>query len=379
MKEINLVPDVKIKMLKAIKMRNLIWFISIIVIASSIGLVLIVAGIMGGQNLAISGQDKKLDIMSKKITGYEGLGEFLTIQDQLGKIQQTNEKKKVLSRVFNVLGVILAQGKDKVTLSELNVDLDNSILTFDAQADAGEEPYIDYRVLESFKKKVGLMKYDYGRYVDASGKEIPTRCIEEYGADGKLLSRDGAVYAIWKRSEKGCNDLGSENTEKTEIEGEVKDKPKNDSEQKIADEEIWRTPKLKQWHDDQKMNLNGEISGIPHFESKCLKYTGTEVEGKVKWTAANNCVLAEEGAKIKDSSNGRNSSGSLVLRFGATIKVDPEVFAFKNKHVMAILPTEQNVTDSYIQIESMFEKKATDCLVGDTGCSANTKNKTGQE
>ena len=46
---------------------------------------------------------------------------------------------------------------------------DNPTFTIDAQANAGQEPYIDYRVLDAFKKSMQYMRYDYGEYVDKEG------------------------------------------------------------------------------------------------------------------------------------------------------------------------------------------------------------------
>ena len=46
---------------------------------------------------------------------------------------------------------------------------------------------------------------------------------------------------------------------------------------------------------------------------------------------------------------------------------------------MAIGPAEQNVTDSYRQIEGMFAEKAVDCPDGDTACSNNETNRSGSK
>ena len=161
----------------------------------------------------------------------------------------------------------------------------------------------------------------------------------------------------------------------------------------VADEIIYRTPKFDEWYKNAgekeieaeyldgagseaswyrpNMTLDGEISGVPHFNSECIMYSGTKVaDGKVRWTATNDdCILAEEGAAIRDSSNGKDSSGNLVLRFNATIKVNEEVFSYGNKHVMAIRPGRQNVTDSYVQIQNMFDERARDCTAADTDCT----------
>lgn len=401
--EINLVPDVKLKMIKLQKIRNLVFFVCLTVSTVALVTIVILGGIKGAQDLLISGQDARLKVMSDKIMGYDELKEFLTIQDQLGKIKEIEDNKKVLSRVFSLLSVILPKGADTISLSELSVNLDNSTLSFDAQANAGVAPLIDYRVLESFKKGVGLMKYDYGRYVDASGNEIPTRCLVEADEKGNLLVENGNIYAIWQRGRKGCDpgrtdSFLSEKTEKKEGKTTTEE-----SKELIPDERVWRTPQFKDWSsgkevktvDEEKvkslsggvnagktvvsytynpmMERDGTITGIPHFVSKCISYNGIDTGNEVKWSAENSCEMAPQGMVVNDSSNGRDSGGNLVLRFSAVINLNQNIFAFKNKHVMAIGPNGQNVTDSYVQIEGMFAERAKDCLANDAACK-NTQN-----
>ena len=169
MYEINLVPEVKHQMIKAQKLRNLVLFICVVVSAASLGVVAVLFSIKSGQDIAMSSQDKKLETMSAKLMGFEELGDLVTVQGQLGKLQEIANNKRVLSRVFGALGAMLPTGGDVVQLSELRVDLDASTLRMEAQADARMAPLIDYRVLESFKKGVALTKYDYGRYFYSNG------------------------------------------------------------------------------------------------------------------------------------------------------------------------------------------------------------------
>ena len=61
-----------------------------------------------------------------------------------------------------------------------------------------------------------------------------------------------------------------------------------------------------------------------------------------------------------------------MLRFNATITLDENVFLFVNKHMMAISPTSQNVTDSYRQVEGMFAERAADCADSDVVCTSAT-------
>ncbi|MDO4979071.1 MAG: hypothetical protein Q4E47_02895 [Candidatus Saccharibacteria bacterium] len=501
--EVNLVPEIKLQMIKTQKLRNLVLFVCIVIAVVCGGTIAVFGSVIAGQAVSMAHQDEHIDDLSNRVMGYGELTEFLTIQDQLDKLSSIVENKKVLSRVFPILASLLPTGRDKIILSELDVNLEDYTLSFDAQANAGEDPDIDYRVLESFKKSVNSMTYDYGRYVDSKGNEIPTRCIDEVDANGVMYSEKGAIYAIWRRGETGCDperedyvededgnvstnrydpghssssldntaftgadddgigtvvecsgnkcDNRDKEEEEDEEEEEVdenagnkvfcpdgsvatsydgckKDNDKNNSDEKIThsydvipNEKIWRTPQFKIWYnpDPEKqktvktrddglaadiqevieddvsityqniityqytpsMSLDGTIEKVPHFESECITYTGEEVleyDGKVKidddgnpvikWSAENTCKMAAEDIVIESSSNGRNTDGDLVLRFSAIISLDPDVFAFKNKHVMSITPYRQNMTDSYIQIEGMFGAPAVDCEVGDKEC-----------
>ena len=60
-REINLVPDIKDEMIKALKMRNYIFFACIVVIAASVGVTLIFGLIAGGQQLARDSKKTTID------------------------------------------------------------------------------------------------------------------------------------------------------------------------------------------------------------------------------------------------------------------------------------------------------------------------------
>lgn len=381
-REINLVPDIKGEMIKTLKMRNFIFFLCIIVSAVSIAATVLIGLIAGGQGAAIDGKKKTIDNLSAKLNSYSDLNDFLTIKDQLGNISQLTSNKKVLSRTFNILSALLPAGVDTITISELGVNLagEQPTFTFDAQANANKEPFIDYNVLDAFKKSMQYMRFDYGKYVDALGNNIPAYCMIETGTDGATLTdQSRGIYAFWTIDAKGCN-------------------PSKDSEQKIdySTEEyegqtvvrVWRTPQFSDWYKENPQNgqpsmtLSGEISNVPHFASSCIKYTGdaSQDSKSPKWTETNDsCLLVPNGTNginISDSSNGRDGSGELVLRFSATIALSPEAYRFNNAHLLAIPPSgRRNVTDSYVQVQAMFGERATDCAENDTSCSNNTTNR----
>lgn len=377
--EINLVPDIKEEMIKTLKLRNFIFFLCIVVAAASIGLTALFGVIMGGQQIAINGKKSTIENLSAKLNSYSDLNDFLTIKDQLGDISTLASNKTVVSRTFNILSALLPSGADTIQISELNVDLSEGqpSFIFDAQANAGKEPFIDYNVLDAFKKSMEYMKYDYGSYVDKKGATIPAYCIIEQGDDGAFFNDDSrGMFAFWTIEGEGCNpskDVKNSEYAKEDYNG-----------QSVV--RIWRTPQFADWYKEKEksnqpyMGLDGTISNVEHFNSACITYTGDNSKNSAhpKWTDSNDCKLVPEGVdgiKISDSSNGRGASEDLVLRFSATINLAPEAYQFSNTHVIAIAPSGHlNVTDSYMQVQAMFGQRAADCPEGDTACSNNKAN-----
>lgn len=375
-REINLVPDIKGEMIKALKLRNFIFFLCIVVTAASVGLTVVVALIMGGQQLALDSKKATLETLSSKLNSYSDLNDFLTIKDQLGNLSTLSSNKKVLSRTFGILSAMLPKGADKITISELAVNLtkEQPTFTFDAQADAGKEPFIDYNVLDSFKKSMQYMRYDYGQYVDKEGNTIPSYCMIETGDDGALLRNENKdIYAYWTINADGCNPSTKKTAEDYSLE-------EYGGEQVVR---VWRTPQFNDWYktkveeNQPYMSLDGEISNVEHFKSACITYKGEATANgeNPKWTETNEtCLLVpggSEGIKITDSSNGRDASDELVLRFSAVITLAPEAYKFSNTHMIAISPSSRyNVTDSYVQVQAMFGERAADCVEGDTACQS---------
>ena len=375
--EINLVPDVKAEMIRAQKKRNVVFFVSAVVSAIAAGLVVLLLGVKVGQDVRINAQNSQLKQMSDKIESYDGLSELLTVQKQLSDLQTISENKKLLSRVFAVLYSIVhsTRNGDTVNISSLDVNLETADLDFDGQANAGPQTDgVDFRVLESFKKTIESMKYDYGRYVDKDGNEIPTMCIFEANTNGSpYTDSNGNIYAIWAKGVKGC-DPSETNDDDDDDESSSSQSSSSDSDtvdalqlQNIDLSEgcsgkgltcIYRTPQ-KSWYErdgNGYMKEDGTISDIPHFESKCVTYSLTEDR---KLNSTNSCDMSPDGIEVINSTNGKAAGGELVLMFSAVLHVNPEVFSYANKHMITITPSgRQNVTDSFVQVGDMFTEKA---------------------
>ena len=494
--EINLVPAVKAEALRATRLRNFILFICLVIVGVVGGGVAILGTTYGAQSLTIAGHDKQINDMSAKINSFEGLEGFLAIQDQLDGVGEINEKKQVLSRVFTIVGAMQPSAPDKITLSEMVVDLEEDTISLKGYADAGASPWIDYNVLQAYKKTIEEMKYDYGSYVDKNGEEIPMRCMVENGQDGDTLTSDSGEYAYWMVTKNECDKKWTERAaELKELDDEIaiaemeaknsEDNKNNESEngedsesdtQKMSEEEIknaykeiydkykggegeegvvetwydkwlsennltrytdknltdaqliskeaawekyygglseeekwvatrmiegngvakedvylekvYRTPQYADWYDGGEsddseatgnyMALDGTISGVPHFESKCIKYTGYDTGNEVRWESENECRLVDEEVTVSNSSNARDSDGALVVTFELSMNLNSEVLKFVNKHVMAVRPGVKNVTGSYTQIQQMFGEAAKDCQSSDVECVQKKANEGGE-
>lgn len=385
-REINLVPDVKGEMIKALKIRNLTFFICIMVALGSIATIVVFAVIAGGQRSVVDGKKGTLEALSSKIINYSDLSKYLTIKDQLSNLSAISDNKKLLSRTFNLLSALLPTSGDTITISALNINLSDKtpVVSFDAQANANLPPYIDYNVLDSFKKSMQYMRYDYGDYVDKDNNIIPAYCIIENGSNGATLSDpDKGYYAYWLIDGEGCNPAYEESLDNLQSDSDSSSSRTAARDNSYMTQQyngqtvvqIWRTPQFDDWYAKSYITLDGTITGVPHFSSKCTTYVGTTSASSETptWSSFNDsCLLVPdgtEGIKISGSSNGRGAGNELVLRFSASISINPAVYAFNNNHVLAVGPSGRvNVTDSYVQIQNMFGERAADCEDGDTAC-----------
>ncbi|MFV0485051.1 MAG: hypothetical protein ACK5MU_02355 [Candidatus Saccharimonadales bacterium] len=377
--EVNLVPDIKADMLRKQRASNLVLFICIIVAAATAGVVLILGSIVGGQNIALANQDKEILCRSEggdekvckdygtAVLQFANVNDFLTIQDQMSKLQTVNDNKLLLSRVFGILDVILPAGDEVVNISELSVNLVDTTLNFEAQGDSISN--IDYKALEVFKKSATKSYFDYGRYyrTDESGSEveIPTMCITETAVNGVL-------YGVYHQGQAGCeaplipdNTNTDESTDNTATDDATTEDEEAEEVPTIIDIPIRRTYATL----DEKENYieaNEENGGGYFFKSECVEY-GDGGKFDEDATLAK-CPLLSSDPAIRDSSNGRDSNDRLVLRFNATVLITKDVFASSNKHMRIVGPSRQNVTDSYTQIRDMFTEKAADCDPEDQQC-----------
>lgn len=154
--EINLLPDVKLEFIKAQKIRAKVIFSSLIIGITSVS---IVAGlavyIFAVQSIRGSVADGAIKDKTAQLNKVEDLPKILTIQNQLSKISELNSDKKIDSRIFDLLKVIIPPSPNNIQISDLVINPENTTITINGQAKNS------YEALEMFKKIIEGAKVQY--------------------------------------------------------------------------------------------------------------------------------------------------------------------------------------------------------------------------
>jgi Tfp pilus assembly protein PilN len=147
--EINLVPDIKQELIKAQRVRSTVITISILVGSISVAVVVLLAIYVFTVQTVRSGiADAAIKQGSDKLAKVDDLSKTLTIQNQLTKISMLNSDKKIDSRIFDMLTVIVPPQPNDIRISDLVIDSDASLITIDGQASNS------YAAVEVFKKTI---------------------------------------------------------------------------------------------------------------------------------------------------------------------------------------------------------------------------------
>lgn len=145
--EINLIPDVKQELLKAQRTRAMVISASIVtsIVAGSVVVLLVLY--LGVQGVRGSLVDTAIKDGSAELAQVEDLSKILTIQNQLGKIDELSAKKQIDSRIFDVLSAVIPPAPNEVQVSRLTTNAEESTITLEGQTRA-------YDSMEVFKKTI---------------------------------------------------------------------------------------------------------------------------------------------------------------------------------------------------------------------------------
>ena len=146
--EINLLPNVKRELLKTRAMRNRVISISFLVGGASIVAVVVLALILGSQIAAEAVQSGVIKDRNDKLMAVEDLNKVVTIQNQLTKINEQHSRKKINSRIFDVVTAVNPVVPNNVSFSDIKVNPESKTITLEGSAVNG------YSALETLKKTI---------------------------------------------------------------------------------------------------------------------------------------------------------------------------------------------------------------------------------
>lgn len=146
--EINLLPNVKRELLKTRVMRNRVISISFLVGGASIAAVVVLALILGSQIAGEAVQSGVIKDKNDKLMAVEDLNKVVTIQNQLTKINEQHSRKKINSRIFDVVTAVNPVAPNNVSFSDIKVNPESKTITLEGSAVNG------YSALETLKKTI---------------------------------------------------------------------------------------------------------------------------------------------------------------------------------------------------------------------------------
>lgn len=154
--EVNLVPDVKLELLKARRQQTMVISISVIVAIASVALVVVMSlYTFGGQTIADNIANSNLEKNKKELKGVKDLSQTLTLQAQLETLTGMQADKNISSRLFDILTVVVPGGENQVNITRLDFDSEENVIEIEAEARNG------YEAMEVFKKTLAQTKFHY--------------------------------------------------------------------------------------------------------------------------------------------------------------------------------------------------------------------------
>lgn len=172
--QINLVPDVKLELIKAQRHRNAVVSVSVISMIAAVVVVVLLGLVIGAQVVTrniVTGNIEKAD---EKFRSIQDIEKTVTVKNQLESIQSTHDQKAMTSRIFDLLAEASAKGTDNsVSLNSFTIDTETQTISLLAQTDTR-----GFEAAEVFRKNIDGMRIyfiDAGRKISQT---VPNEFLE---------------------------------------------------------------------------------------------------------------------------------------------------------------------------------------------------------
>ncbi|MDO4684461.1 MAG: hypothetical protein Q4B06_02020 [Candidatus Saccharibacteria bacterium] len=161
--QINLIPDVKLKLIRAQRQRNIVVSVAILVTIITLSMVVLTAiYVFGVQAFRDAAANQEIKKQYDSLRAVEDLDKTITIQNQLTHIDKTHANKQLTSRILNILSVASAKGTDNsVSILTFSFNKQDSSMTVTAQTDVG-----GFEAADVFKKNIEALRIFYKPYND---------------------------------------------------------------------------------------------------------------------------------------------------------------------------------------------------------------------
>lgn len=183
--QLNLLPDVKLKYIKAQRQRRLVTTIALVTSAVSLGLLILLLGISGLQRKHLADLSRDIAKESKQLQGKPEINKILTVQNQLQSLTALHSQKPAAYRLFGYLNQVTPE---KVSISSLQVDYTTQTMTITGSADA----------LSSVNKYVDTLKFTTftGDNVSSATKAFSNVVLQTFSLTSGAQDGKPATYTI---------------------------------------------------------------------------------------------------------------------------------------------------------------------------------------
>ncbi|HSW37405.1 MAG TPA: PilN domain-containing protein [Candidatus Saccharimonadales bacterium] len=131
--QFNLLPDVKLKYLKAEQTRRVVVVASALLALVSLAVLLLLFSLIGLQKKHLGDLNRDISSDSRKLTSQTDLNKILTVQNQLSSLTKLHEDKPASDRLFGYMTQIVPA---QVNISNLSVDFTAHTITITGTADS---------------------------------------------------------------------------------------------------------------------------------------------------------------------------------------------------------------------------------------------------
>lgn len=183
--QFNLLPDVKLEYIKARRTKRMVMLVSTVVASISIAITVILfigTNILQRQHLTNLDKDIKRD--SHHLEEEEDLDKILTVQNQLGVLDQLHAQKPAAARLGTYLSQIVPED---VTISQMEVNFTENTIIFDGSAPS----------LSAVNRFIDTLKFTTYKVDDDDGGAFSSVVLSSFGrSDEQAASGDPTTYQI---------------------------------------------------------------------------------------------------------------------------------------------------------------------------------------